>query len=252
MRAHDLIGQRFGKLTVLGSAGFTPYRQALWECLCECGNKIISSTSQLNYGKRLSCGCVRSLIGKRFGKLIVLKRVMNKNSRPCWQCLCDCGNVSEVLGLSLQAGRTKSCGCGRIKHNEYKSRLHGVWNGMKTRCLNPRMHSYKEYGGRGISVCSEWMDYIPFRDWAKANGYNPGLQIDRIDVNGNYEPSNCRFITPLENQQNRRNVKLIASQVLEIRLLLSSGQKQRSIGRRFGITQSVISAIKCGHIWRNI
>ena len=96
---------------------------------------------------------------------------------------------------------------GNTRHGLYKEHkeLFNIWQTMKSRCENPNREKYKDYGGRGIKVCEEWHDAEVFCKWALANGYNGGLQIDRIDNDGNYEPSNCRWVTPKENSRNRRN-----------------------------------------------
>ena len=95
----------------------------------------------------------------------------------------------------------------RWKHGVWlrDKKLYSIWATMIHRCEDEKREKYKDYGGRGISVCEEWHDTNAFMDWAFANGYEEGLQIDRIDVNGNYEPSNCRWVTPKENSRNRRN-----------------------------------------------
>lgn len=116
----------------------------------------------------------------------------------------------------LCRGEVKSCGCrkrewgrqqkNRLRHGESGTKLHNLWHLMKLRCSDPNQDSYRHYGGRGITVCDEWKaSYEAFRDWCLANGYRAGLQIDRIDTNGNYEPSNCRFVTCRQNNNNRRN-----------------------------------------------
>src|SRR3989304_7987456 len=94
------------------------------------------------------------------------------------------------------------------KHGWYNRKLYFCWNGMKQRILNPKVHNYKDYGGRGITICDEWLEFIPFRDWALANGYQEDLQIDRINNNGNYSPENCRWIPQKENCRSRRGQKI--------------------------------------------
>lgn len=153
------------------------------------------------------------LTGKRFGKLVVIKRVENiwqgNRSVVAWLCKCDCGNEKVVSGGSLRSGNAKSCGCLSFekiyKHGGSYDKLYSVWNGIKQRCNNEKSNAYKNYGGRGISVCDEWENsYVAFRDWAISNGYVEGLEIDRIDNNGNYCPENCRVITHKEQQSNKR------------------------------------------------
>ena len=123
-------------------------------------------------------------------------------------CRCDCGNEKVVRLCYLRRGTTKACGCLRgkssITHHGTKTRLYRCWQSMKRRCLSPNDERYRFYGGRGVSICSEWMVYEPFRDWALANGYTDELTLDRIDVNGNYEPSNCRWVDMKTQANNKR------------------------------------------------
>lgn len=153
------------------------------------------------------------LTGKRFGRLAVLNRATNDHGRPArWNCLCDCGNKTTVVGTHLRRGESKSCGCLQKELVGIRARKHGlshttlyyVWQGMKRRCIDPNHKEFDSYGGRGISVCSEWADNYPaFHEWMMAHGYKRGLQIDRIDNNGNYCPGNCRIVTQHENALNR-------------------------------------------------
>lgn len=159
-------------------------------------------------------------IGDRFGKLVVLKRVedyirpIDKKGRPKYLCKCDCGNKKEIVGSSLLSG-TKSCGCligkNLIKHNDYKTRLYTIWKNMRQRCNTKNINnaSYRYYAKRNILICKEWNDYNEFKNWAINNGYRNDLTIERIDVNGNYEPSNCRWATIIEQAQNKTNTAKI-------------------------------------------
>lgn len=156
--------------------------------------------------------------GERFGRLTVVERAENYISpqgqaRKRWLCKCDCGGIVTIMARCLISGDTKSCGCLQketakstfTKHGTWGSRLHVIWSSMKTRCYNKNHRGYNYYGVRGITVCDEWRDdFQAFHDWAMANGYRDDLTIDRIDVDGNYEPSNCRWITMAEQQTNKR------------------------------------------------
>lgn len=159
----------------------------------------------------------------RYGRLVALKITDEKSKRGegrKWVCVCDCGNHKVIRMSDLRSGKTKSCGCLEKEnltkislknaHGQTKTRLHNIWIGMKNRCNNKNNQAYKYYGGRGISVCDEWnRSYQTFHIWAINNGYNKNLTIDRIDVDGNYQPNNCKWSTRKEQSRNRRNVKKI-------------------------------------------
>lgn len=164
------------------------------------------------------------LSGVRFGRLVAIAPTNERTSgrNVVWKCKCDCGNVTSVGSGSLKNGRIQSCGCWRKDrastlnktHGGKHERLYNVWMDMRRRCNDPAMKNYEDYGGRGICVSEKFEDYSNFRDWALSSGYNPTAKygectLDRIDVNGNYEPSNCRWISVSQQQLNKRNSLLL-------------------------------------------
>lgn len=151
------------------------------------------------------------LTGQKFGRLTVVKRAENKGREVRWVCECECGNYCIVLRSSLKTGQTRSCGCLKsensrnmlISHGMAGTRLYKIWTNMKRRCYSPKSQRYKNYGAKGIRVCNEWKNnFDNFAKWAYENGYTENLTIDRIDINKNYEPSNCRWATWKEQGQN--------------------------------------------------
>ena len=162
------------------------------------------------------------LTGQQFGRLWVVQRQSKVGGGPVvWSCKCECGNVVAVIAANLRNGTTNSCGCLRKEVASKKLTTHGLtkhpmyklWSSMKTRCLNKNATNYSAYGGRGIGVCKRWMS---FENFLNDMGERPeGTTLDRIDVNGDYDPKNCRWATPQEQGANRRQTKLINIQSFE-------------------------------------
>lgn len=222
-RIVNLVGKRFGKLIVIKYLGTrNGSRKSLWECLCDCGNRKIILGYSLKSGDTKTCGCFYKtqskridLTGKKFGKLTVIGLAgvsVTRRYQALWECSCDCGKKKNVRSECLTSGTTKSCGCIRIEnarklnfvHGMKHSRMYETWINMRARCYYKKSINYKNYGERGISVCPRWKK--SFKNfWEDMHeGYNDSLQIDRINNDGNYEPENCRWVTPKENCNNRR------------------------------------------------
>lgn len=156
---------------------------------------------------------------KRFGRLTTIKRVIpSGETKNKWLCKCDCGNECLVRTSDLRSGRTQSCGCLKAELDSTRTKSHGMsytnlhkrWRSIKDRCFNLNCKSYPNYGGRGITMCEEWKNsFEAFRDWALNNGYNESLTIERIDVDGDYEPNNCCWIPLVEQAKNRRTTHFI-------------------------------------------
>ena len=166
---------------------------------------------------------VNDIVGKKFGRLTVLNY---DNSKPksakggfyhYYICLCECGRTTQVERSHLLTKHTKSCGCLSFetksilhkKHGLRKTRINNIWRGMKQRCYNPKRDNYSKQGGLGITICKEWLnDFEAFYNWSITNGYTDNLTIDRINVNGNYEPSNCRWVDKIKQANNKNNIPL--------------------------------------------
>jgi hypothetical protein len=216
----DLAGQKFGRLLVIEKCCKNKWGSITWKCRCDCGKESIIRSGDLRSGNTKSCGCNRfeviDIKGQRFGRLLVEEFSHTENGRTYWKAFCDCGNNVIVRYCHLRDGSTKSCGCllkdiyerypyklGAYKHGasvrNSKKRIYSIWCGMKHRCSSINSDSHKYYYDKGIKVCDEWQEFIPFKRWSLTHGYKEYLTIDRIDSDGNYCPENCQWITKSEN-----------------------------------------------------
>jgi len=223
----DIKGNVFGKLTVVGFSHINESKRvAIWDCICECGKSHKASGVNLRNGQVRSCGCLRietlssmvpynfdDLTGRTFGYLNVIGEGEKQKQHTVWVCKCECGNITEVIASNLKKGRQVSCGCFNKKkskdrlttHGLSKTRIYKIWVGMISRCYNPKRSHYADYGGRGIIMSDEWRnDFMVFYN-DMIGSYDKNLQLDRIDVNGNYCKENCRWVTVLVNARNKRN-----------------------------------------------
>lgn len=214
------IGDKVGNLTVIEYVGVID-SNTCWKFKCDCGNEVVKSETIVLCGHiqhcNYSCPYLHDISGQTFGLWTVIEpKKFDKPPRTRWLCKCKCGNERYVSYHDLTKGNSKSCGCvvkeKRIKsctkHNLSHHPLSYILAQMKQRCYNPNNNRYINYGARGIKVCDEWLlknglGLKNFFEWSINNGYKEGLTIDRIDVNKDYEPSNCRWITNKNQQYNK-------------------------------------------------
>ncbi len=224
------MGQKFGRLTVIE---YDPEKRgvsksARWICQCECGVIKSYNAQALKLGRSQSCGCIKNIemIGEKFGRLLVIDQAETDTHGKRWRCICDCGAEHIVNGVLLRNGTTNSCGCyrrdlGVLMGSNSKKHGHArtgeetaeyrIWSAMVSRCTSPTNRNYANYGGRGIQICERWLkSFANF--YADIGNRPPGTHangraiysLDRINNEGDYEPSNCRWATPEEQNNNTR------------------------------------------------
>lgn len=193
---------------------------------------------------------IDNITGTRFGNLVAQELVKVERRRAYWRLVCDCGNVVVAMAQTVKAGKKKSCGCRRsdhlFTHGKSKTRLYRIWQGMRYRCENPRNEGFKNYGGRGVTVSGEWLDFDQFQKWAIEAGYRDDLEIDRIDVNGNYEQKNCHWVSRIENQKNKRTTRKVIYAGKEMCLsdaAKTAGIKPATVFGRLGSGMTVEEAL---------
>ena len=193
--------------------------------------------------------------GIRFGRFTALRRAPSRpaDSSARWECLCDCGQLRVANYRNLRRGAHASCGCESRakKHGASRNRTpaYGSWLSMRNRCNCPTVPEYPNYGGRGVAICERWNDFSAFL--ADMGPRPEGTSIDRINNDGNYEPSNCRWATRIEQARNTRR-SLTMSQVMEIHGRIEHGETHRSVAARLGISPGAVSSVRSGRTWKEM
>ena len=265
MNHTDWIGRKVNNWNIVEYLGRNKSGKHIYNCKCECGTEEqVLDIYRLREGNVTKCRLAKKIaldeskIGMRIGKLTIIglseDNDYNKRESKKYVCKCDCGNEVEFLWTSLlrKECRTDSCGCDFLTrtHGKSKTRIYKIWDGMKYRCYKEGSQSWKHYGARGIKVCEEWLDkdngFINFYNWSINNGYKEDLTIDRINVNGNYEPDNCRWITLKEQAVNKTDNRYIEYQG-EVKALAEwadiLGIKPITLGKRLDFGWSVEDAL---------
>jgi hypothetical protein len=220
-RLNDLTGRHFGRLVVLGRSGRNARGEITWLCACDCGKTKAVVGYSLTMGMTNSCGShpkgrsIRDLQGQRFGRLVAVSLAyVSSRKTAMWSCVCDCGKTVVVLGTHLTNGHTTSCKCLQLEMFARLTTRHGQarrsgysgayrsWTDMIKRCTNPNTEFWKNYGGRGITVCPKWQQFEGF--FEDVGPRPPKLSLDRKNVDGDYQKSNCRWTNSIVQGRNQR------------------------------------------------
>jgi len=222
---------------------------------------------------------VVEIVGEVYGRLTVLRREGSIRSNAAWRCRCRCGNEIVVRGITLRSGNTSSCGClvsdllaERNRRNRRQVHGHAArlspayrsWMAMNGRCRNPNDPGFHLYGGRGITICDRWRDFVCFLE--DMGDRPPGTSIDRIDNDGNYEPGNCRWATPKQQGQRRRAPTFRTPRIVhcgednpaaklteaDVRTIREARGALRDIGKRFGVSASAVCNIRKRNTWAHV
>lgn len=225
----DITGERYGALVALYPIDEKKNNSNCWMFKCDCGNEKALPIKQVRYGSIKSCGChinknkpqkrqQRVYPGEKFGKLTVIELLGQREGKGHFfsRVRCDCGTELIERDSSLISGRVTQCRTctlrenGQLTHGMTNTRRFNIWQSMRARCYNPNDNNYKNYGGRGIGICDEWKDdFVSFYNWSNENGYSDDLTIDRIDVNGDYCPENCRWADKKTQARNKRTTRYL-------------------------------------------
>lgn len=234
----------------------------------ECKKCGIDHKQRVDYGKDFLCPMCRAGICYKEGDKVGLftfsgeftvKRSNGKNKR-FWELICECGNKREYSTNYIRSGKVNNCGCltsaliskANTKHGKSHTRVYSIWSHIKKRCYNKKSLDYNSYGGRGITMCLEWVKSpSSFIDWSLDNGYDEHLTIDRINKDGNYEPSNCQWITNELNAK-KDKVKLNEREKIEVCTMFKNKCKQLEIAKYFNVSiptiQRILKELKCSRV----
>ncbi len=251
-----LIGQRFGKLEIIGLCRIDITNRAPCAgviCKCDCGTiGYRCQLSTIRNGGTKSCGCLsyKSMVGAKFNRLTILSEFIKLNEnkiRIYSECRCDCGRITIAIKSAIVNGQTKSCGCIKIKFTERSKAkaMRSSWAAMKRRCKDETGKHYKYYKGKGINYCERWSRFPHFYEDMQ-EGWKEGLELDRIENDKGYYKENCRWATHFQQQRNKTSNKLTEFDVKAIR---ESNLSPQELGRIYNVHYTTIGRVKNMKRW---